>query len=444
MYKLCSLLLLLTSLYVHATSCIGPITVCSSFDAHSIVFRGRVLGIITEQAAATRVIYPDGSSAMTYSGPMSESVRFEVLEVFKGNPGREISVVGGPGEFQQGQEYIIFATPNETTRTVRTSVCSGNRLLTKPEQDSDLAWLRAYPTAPPTAVIFGNVRMGSGVGDTPAISITLAGQDSQTTSSGEGNKYSFRDLAPGTYTLTAKVPAGFVTLESPSKTLSVAAKGCAQMDWSIASDTHIKGTVTDSSGKRLSHIMVELLKPTANRIGFTNISLQKTDEDGNYDFAKTPPGDYWVALFALGPNNLEAHAPVFYPFGSTSSEAKLLHLSASSTLADVNLVVPEALHRIAIHTHVVNQDGTPVIQAHIAAMDPLTPTQFIGTTADESGNADIALYEGREYSLIASNSGYREPACAGPVRFIAKEGMQLNTLTLDKTWNECRALQKPK
>jgi hypothetical protein len=92
--------------------------------------------------------------------------------------------------------------------------------------------------------------------------------------------------------------------------------------------------------------------------------------------------------------------------------------------------------------HVVNQDGSPVIKANVAATDPMTPTQFIGGVADEKGDADITLYEGREYSLIASTSGYREPACAGPVKFIAREGLQLGTLTLDKTWAQCRALQE--
>jgi hypothetical protein len=34
--------------------------------------------------------------------------------------------------------------------------------------------------------------------------------------------------------------------------------------------------------------------------------------------------------------------------------------------------------------------------------------------------------KGREYRLIASTSGNREPACAGSIKFIAKEGLVLN------------------
>ena len=33
----------------------------------------------------------------------------------------------------------------------------------------------------------------------------------------------------------------------------------------------------------------------------------------------------------------------------------------------------------------LNPDGSPVIRAHLAAIDPLTPTKFIGATANANG-----------------------------------------------------------
>jgi hypothetical protein len=121
MYKLASLSLLVVCFSAHATSCFGPITVCSSFDANSIVFRGRVLEVIRNAAPEIPVTYPDGSSTTLYAGSMSEEVRFEVLETFK-------------------------------------------------------------------------------------------------------------DLQPGTYTLTAVEPSGYTTLGSDTSTVTVAAKGCAEID----------------------------------------------------------------------------------------------------------------------------------------------------------------------------------------------------------------------
>jgi hypothetical protein len=53
-----------------------------------------------------------------------------------------------------------------------------------------------------------------------------------------------------------------------------------------------------------------------------------------------------------------------------------------------------------------------------------------------------AIRRGAWYAgLPARHERPRASACAGPVKFIAKEGLVLNALTLDKTFDECRALQ---
>jgi hypothetical protein len=443
MCKFVSLLILLAPLSAQGMSCMGPITVCHSFDTHSIVFQGRVVEVIRHPSPETTVTYPDGSTAASVVVPMTEDVRFEVLEIFKGNPGHEIIVSGGNGEFREGQEYVVFASPNPNTQTAQTSVCSGNLGPANPDWDSDLAWLRAYPTAPPTARIFGKVTMRYGVTDIPSISIKLSGEKSLSTSSGQDHSYAFNELPPGTYTLTAVLPAGYTLFAKDTAAVTVHAKGCAEIDWAVAHDMHIRGKVTDTGGNPASDVPVGLLHPENNRTGFGIVTSQRTDASGNYDFAKVDPGDYWVALYYLGPNNREPHVPVYYPSGANSSSAELIHLGPTDVRANINLVLTPDLRAVNLHVHVVNQDGSPVIQAHVAAMDPLTPTQFIGARADENGDAEITLYEGREYSLIAETSGYREPACAGPVKFVAKEGLQLGTLTLDKTVQQCRALQKP-
>ena len=174
------------------------------------------------------------------------------------------------------------------------------------------------------------------------------------------------------------------------------------------------------------------------------VTSQRTDANGKYDFSKVQPGDFWVALYYSGPSNNEPHTPVFYPSGAESSSAKLIHFGPSENIDNIDLVATPALHPVTLHVHIANPDGSPVIRAHVNAVDPLTPTTALSATADENGEADITLYEGREYRLIANTSGYREPACAGPIKFIAKEGLKLGELRLDKTWEQCRSLQNAK
>lgn len=445
MRRLAPFLLVFACLSVHATTCAGPITVCAAFEKYPLVFRGRVLEITQQPTSASTIItYPDGSTASSSKTALTGDFRFEVVEAFKGTPGREIIISGGSGEFEEGKEYVVFATFGPDMRMGQTSICAPNHLVENPEQDSNIAWLRAYPTAPPLSNIFGKVTMGYGVTDIPSIKITLSGAESLTTSSAEDHSYAFNGLPPGAYILTAILPAGYVTLKQNTIAITVAAKGCAEVDWAIRHDTHIKGRVTDTIGSPVSGARIGLLQPAQNRIGFDIVTSQRTDANGKYDFSKVQPGDYWVALYYWGPNNDEPHAPVFYPSGSDPSSAKLIHLDPSASIENIDLVAIPALHPISLHVHVVNPDGTPVIGAHVIASDPLTPINALSATADENGDADITLYEGREYRLIANTSGYREPACAGPIRFIAKDGLQIGTLTLDKTWDQCRALQRAK
>ena len=318
MSKLAPILILLACVSAHSTTCIGPTTICTSFSANSIVFRGRMLEPIPIAAKCAPINYPDGSKTTGCEVPITENFRFEVLEVFKGAPGQEIVITGGNNQFRQGQEYVVFASLNAATQTAQTSVCSRSHIVQNPEQDPDLAWLRAYPAAPPTASIFGKVVMGYGVTEIPPTSIKLSGEKSLTTTSAQDHSYAFIDLPPGTYTLTAVLPPGYTPLAKDTATVTVAAKSCAEIDWAIRYDTHIKGTVTDAAGNLAPDVPIGLLRPAQNRTGFDIVTSRRTDANGNYDLSKVDPGEYWVALYYLGPT-IASHSSRLLPFGSRSS-----------------------------------------------------------------------------------------------------------------------------
>jgi hypothetical protein len=108
----------------------------------------------------------------------------------------------------------------------------------------------------------------------------------------------------------------------------------------------------------------------------------------------------------------------------------------------MNLVLPDPLQPVVVRARVQRQDGTPVDGAKLAAIDTTSNLghHFIGATADSAGRAGITLYAGREYYLTAS--GEAQPPCAGPVKFIAKEGLVLDTLTVDKSFSGCRAYSR--
>lgn len=435
------LALLWIAVSAQGTSCIGPITVCSSFDQSAAVFRGRVVAVDPIFSPPQTVTDPDGSATTVYSGPGTDQVQLEVLEVFKGNPARQISVSAAQGMFKEGLEYVVFVNLNSPGNGLVASICSRTHALTD-AQDPDLAWLRAYPTAPQTATIFGKLTISGNADEKVAGSVAISGRENRTVAADEQNEYSFKELAPGTYTVSASIPDGLVT-DHP-QTVTVAAKGCAEVDWYLKYDSHIAGVVSDSSGKPVGGAFVSVLKPEENRVGFTRIAFAQSDEHGAYDVSQIPPGDYWIALYPYAPNNREPYLPVFYPSGSTPATAKLVHLTPSGKLTGVNMTLSQPLQKALVHVRIMREDGTPVNRAHLIAKDVNANLglTFFDATADADGRADIALYAGQEYSLIAEKPGYREPACGGPVRFVAKEGMVLKPLTLDKSIAQCRPAEK--
>ena len=418
-------------------------TVCAAYESTPLIFRARVL-----QTWPSPQLPNTGMSG----GPM-DNVSLQVLEVFKGDPGAEITVYGSAEMFGKGGEFLVYAEPPVSPQPY-TAPVSQNRLIpsirartgpvSSAEPAADLAWLRAYPTAPPTASIFGSVTMSYGATDIPAISVTLTGPTTATVSTGADHSYAFKDLPPGAYTVSAVLPAGYTTmLDKNTAAVTVTAKGCAEVDFPIRHDTHIRGTVTDAAGTPAANAHVGLLSPTENRTGYNIVSSRRTGADGHYDFDKNDPGGYWVALDYDGPNNNDAHLPAYYPSGSTQATAQLIHLGPADSKDNIDLVLAPPLTSVTVHLHVASADGSPVAQAHVIATDPLSPVSAMVATADANGDADITLYAGREYALVADIDGY-ELNCAGPVRFTAAAGLRLGTLTLDKTFNACRTLQHAK
>ena len=444
MYRFSILLLVLASISVQASTAEPIYTVCSAYQSTPLIFRARVL------SATPIPRQPYGGSSggpiLGSSGGQIDRVRLQVLEVFKGNPGVEITVFGSDRMFGNGGGFLVYAEPNTQNKLVA-NMLERTGPLEYPQSADDLAWLRAYPTSPPTASIFGSATMGPGVTDTPTISVTLTGPTTLTATPAADHTYAFKDLPPGAYTVRAVLPAGYTTArDKNTAAVAVAAKGCAEVDFPIRYDTHIRGLVTDAVGNPAPNVPIGLLKPAPAQslIGFNIVNFQNTGPDGRYDFAMADPGDYWVALNYFGPNSSAPYAPVYYPSGSQAS-AQLIHLGAlgsSATRDNINLVLPQPLTPVMLHVHVVNPDGTPVVQGMVSVDDPLTPHRGMAATLDANGNADITLFAGRDYSLTANTSGNREPSCAGPAKFIAKEGLQLGTLTLDKSIQECRALEK--
>jgi hypothetical protein len=122
-------------------------TICDSYqsDETASIFRGNVIDVVMDQSTCV------GELAC------NEKVRVQTLEVFKGNPGHEITITqfgfSTGVSLAKGHEYLIFAQAPRANGDIYSGEAEiGN---VAPET---LAWLRAYPTAPQTVRIYGEFR----------------------------------------------------------------------------------------------------------------------------------------------------------------------------------------------------------------------------------------------------------------------------------------------
>jgi hypothetical protein len=359
--------LLLAPSICSATSCLGPITVCSAFEGSAVVFRGRIVSIsrIESPDSGHTVMYPDGSSAKLFTmsgGGLSYRIVFDVLETFRGDLGAQITIDAGQWTptFERGREYLIFANSSKATGELVTSVCSRDHEAKDDSNDEDIAWLRAYPKSDGSGFISGHIYMrGAGQMMVPddempaATAIKITGNGVDKTMAPVHEVYRADKLPAGSYTIAAVVPAG-VTTDKPRE-ITLAPKSCAEVDWMLYNDSHIRGMVTDANGRPLAKAGVALVEPYDDGVSFAVLAQTATDLDGRYEFSKVAVGDYSIALHPFGPNNNSPYLPVFYPASQTLSGSKLLHVERAATLEGINLTELDALKPVTVNVSVMGE-----------------------------------------------------------------------------------------
>jgi hypothetical protein len=448
-------LVLTVSSLAHACSCGGPNPICSSFWQSPAIFRGTVVEL-TLLRDVREVKNLDGTTS-SIVGPGKYKVRFRVSETFRGEAQEEIAVYtadqgsacGFP--FKNGVEYIVFTYENKTTGELSTSSCSSTHAFDPTKEDGVLSWMRGFSKAPAGAMIFGFLRVPSDGKVSPPTRVSLRGAESRDLIPDEKGAYSVAGLLPGQYTVSATVPPGFST--GSARTVSVQDKGCAEVDWRVYYDSHIRGRVRDTSGTPLANISVELLhQDTKTSNGFDGrgmVNIVQTDTEGRYDFVQAAPGEYIVAANMLGPSPTRPYPLVYFPDAETLESATAVKLGASAVLEDVDITLPKAWKAVVVHTRVVLQNGSSAVHADVHAHDAHDASALwwgepAMAVTDADGRAELTVYEGRTYYLTALISGGTQQRCAGPLKFTAKDGMSLETIRIEHNWGNCLAQLNPK
>jgi hypothetical protein len=305
--------------------------------------------------------------------------------------------------------------------------------------------MRALPAAPSAATIFGKLVPPHGLENAVlSARISILGPEVRDTLLDKTGRYAFDGLSPGEYTISAVMPPGFAA--AGERKVTVADKGCAEVDWEVLYDSHIRGRVTDAAGHPLKNIFM-VLKRRDSRMatGFADVSLQETDSDGRYDFSRVPPGDYLISANNLGPSPTRPYPRVYYPNADSDLEAAEVHLAPSSIIENVDITLANPWKPVTVYTRVLQPDGSPAADAVIYArdIDYLWSVEPAMATAGTDGRAALTVYEGRTYYLTATISGGTQQRCAGPLKFSAKDGLVLEPITIEHNWGNCLAQLNP-
>ena len=443
--------LLLVPASSQACSCVGPQPVCSAFWQSHVVFRGRVVDQTIVSSAIGTVKNLDGSYSTT-QGPGYFRVRFSVLEMFRGeSQSKEIDILTNDQDsacgfpFAAGAEYLVFSSANAQTNELWTTTCSHTHELQPGVEDVDLAWMRALATAPKGATIYGSVLpVPNSTGAHPAATINLSGPENHNAVPDHTGKYSFANLTSGQYTVSAVLPTGLTS--EANRTVSLIEKSCSQIDWHVRYDGHIRGIVSDADGHPLPDMFIVLQRRDPNSAtGFADVDLKSTGPDGRYDFAPVSLGDYRVSANHLGPSSTRPYPRIYYPKAESDSAASVIHLAASATADNIDVVLPNPWKTVTVRARVQLADGSPAVDADVNAYDInyLNSGEPNGADSDADGRVALSVYEGRTYYLVATISGGTQQRCAGPLRFIAKDGIEVATILINHNWGNCLAQLNP-
>jgi len=433
-----------------ACSCVAPNPICSAYWDTPAIFRGKVIELTPVSFTESQLKNLDGSTSTVIS-PGFIRARFSVLETFRGQPQKEIAVLTNEQgsacgfSFENGGEYVVFAFTKEESDELWTSKCTLTHKLEAGKEDANLAWMRALPSASGGATIFGKLVPPPGLENgVQSARISILGPEVHDAVADEKGHYGVNGLSPGEYTVSVVMPRGFAT--AGERKVTVADKGCAQVDWEVLYDSHIRGRTTDAAGHPLNNIFMALQRRDSRMAtGLADVSLQGTDSDGRYDFSRVPPGEYVISANNLGPSPTRPYPRVYYPSADSDLQAAEVHLAPSGTVENVDITLPNAWKQVTVHTRVLQTDGSAATGAGIYArdIDYLWSVEPAMATAGPDGRALLTVYEGRTYYLTATITAGTQQRCAGPLKFLAKDGAVLDAITIEHNWGNCLAQLNP-
>jgi len=383
--------------------------VCEAFGTADAVFIGRVIG------GATRV--EDKDKGVVNIG---RKIHFAVEESFSGPKLKTMTIHSGTGGgdcgywFALGEVYLVYAYGN-LKEGFHTSVCSRTRLLIR--SSDDINFLHSLTDKGPGIKIYGRVRSkvifaeGKEPKSDGLPEIKITAKDSRgrafKTVTDENGWYEFNGLKAGAYKIEAALPDYYLKGNYSSEEVSVADRGCAEVEFPAIFDGRLSGVVIDDEERHVPRANIVLLSADKDEIPSTlhGVGSDYAEENGRFEITGIPPGRYRLGINVnRSPDEDLPYPPTWYPGVPDKNRATIIEVGPGEKLKDYTIKLPRKLTRRVIKGGIFWPNGSPVAMANLyleAEYKPGFCVNGCGIKSDELGNFMLIGYEGLKYRIQA-------------------------------------------
>ncbi len=414
-FLLMALLLLLIPASAVACSCGAPGPACSYISDSKVIFLG------------TPVFTDDDGSGTFVQRTL---YKFQVKEAFKGLAADTKEVWVDPGSFTScyavyriGKDYLVFAgeawggmgsspamtvaAPGKKAKplpagfTPDTPVyyapeCNGTRWADS--ANDEIGWLRLWRDGKTSTRAYGTVTAFDLPVSGAIVEITSEHGVQKTTSSEKG-EWSFENITPGHYTVTAALPD--YTLDWKREAV-IPAGACGYFDnlW-LSTESAITGKIVDAKGKPVPDIHVQMAKMMPDGNATVLEGFVPAEKDGSFRF-EGAAGDFVVGInLDTPPNSDVPYPPTYAPGVSDLKQARIIHIAPKQQVTNVELRLSPPLPIRRVDVKVTLPDGRPAprrtwVEAHTSEHGG----REIGEV-EHNGVAHLKCLAGQSYQISA-------------------------------------------
>lgn len=443
-----------------ACSCVRSRPPCNYYGTTDAIFLGRVVG------SAQRKTYVDENGNKTVYDV--GTIRFLVLENYKGAPGYEVEIHSGTGGgdcgywFLRNETYVVYAYRNKETGALSTSICTRTSHVSDAEED--LTYLRGLKNASADGgTLYGSLKRIIGdleygpAEEGPAMAgvkvvISGEGRTIETTTNANG-EFKATGLPPGEYDAFPDLPSNLGAISNRDekdnfgrftgrKPQKLSDHSCAELSFIVQFNGTVSGTVLDAEGKPAKEVQLNLVPGNngdSERWTWTN-------EEGRYEFPMVQPGSYLLGFnLKWVPDKDDPYPKTYYPGVKTRSEAALITVGEGEKLKGYDMTLPQKLAERKVTVAVVWPDGSPAVGVDVYYEISEGTSSDKTVETNKQGKAVLSLFENYRYIVYSTAERNKKAVHSAPIEIDVNKGLEPLKFVLNKPgygYDEQRALKR--